>query len=473
MESIVFLLAKEAKDNPQKPLFVDEEKIISYQESFTTIQRVASYFINKGIKGENILVSVSRNADCLLLFLGIALSGNTYVPFDETYPEERKKDILEIGKIKYGFSPSAPVVLKKEEAFKAPIVPLPEEKREDPCYLMFTSGSTGRPKGVLKSKGNVLAFLENFSLSFPSFPRGLSFCNQTPFSFDASAKDIYLTIATGGTLYIPSKDRFALPSVIAEYLEKNKIDVLLWVPSALTLFSKMKILDYYSLPSLKYVFFIGEPFMPKYLNYWITHCPKVHFYNWYGSTEVAGAILYHEIKEEVPLDSKIPIGKPLGNNEVFLENGEICVSSPQVALGYLEEKEKNALTFRNENGKRVLHTGDYGEIDRNGDFVFASRKDDQVKHMGYRIELSDIDVVLSSLPYIETGCTVLNRKRDRLVYFCSLNEKMENPIPTILKEAKEKLAFYMVPNEVKILPSLPLNPNGKVDRLRLSNSVNA
>lgn len=463
-----------AHDVPNRPFLVDEEHTYTYEESLSYILSVASFLRKKGIRNENILVRVDRKATCLLLFLGIALSGNVYVPFDESYPEERKKDILEIGRIQYGFSSFAPVVLDEKEAlsFKEVCSFEEEEKEDDPCYLMFTSGSTGRPKGVLKSKGNVLGFLDNFALSFPEFPKGLSFCNQTPFSFDASMKDLYLTLFTEGTLFIPSKERFALPSEIAQYLIDNNINVLLWVPSALSLFSKMRILNYYSLSSLKYVFFIGEPFPPKYLNYWLEKLPQVHFYNWYGSTEVMGAVLYHEIKSLVPLDQMIPIGKPLGKNEVFLEDDEICVSSKQVALGYLDETEKNRLTFRMEGDKRVLHTGDYGKINEEGDFVFSSRKDDQVKHMGYRIELADIDLTLSSLPYISSGCSVLEKKRDRLIYFCSLSEKIDNPIVTIIEEAKKRLAFYMVPNEIRILDSLPLNSNGKVDRLSLSRSVN-
>lgn len=475
MKNVFELLESASLTCPERLLFEDVEGV-NYRDALSKVSSVACYLWSKGIRKQRILVNVGRDFSTLLLFFGIALSGNCYVPMDPTYPEQRKKDIVDIGEVAYGFDCPELESLSAKEAFSFPIneADILEMKAafnaEDPLYLMFTSGSTGKPKGVMKCHRNVLAFVDNFVSTF-GLEEGVRICNQTPFSFDASAKDIYLTLKLKGTLYIPDKTKFALPKVIVDYLNEKQVDTILWVPSALTVIAKTRTLNYIKPEYLKRVFFIGEVFPAKYLNMWIAAMPDTHFVNLYGSTEIAGACLYHEVKGELPIDASLPTGKPLHGNEVKLEDGEICVCSDQVALGYYNDPEKTASTFRVEDGKRFLHTGDFAEINDDGDIVFHARKDFQIKHMGYRIELQDIEAVMSSLDYVEDCCCLYNQDKGKIVLFVTLNRELENAVTVISNDAREKLPYYMVPNIVRVLPVMPLNANGKIDRNGLKKSL--
>lgn len=476
MKNIVESLFESALSSPEENMYVDDIGSLTYTEGLDLVKKIACYLNKKDIKNQPILVPVERNKNTLLIFLGIALSGNCYVPVSGDVKEERLKDIIAIANIKYAFGfENAKIdqlsftdAIKEgvdEEVIKRFLIDFDENS---PLYIMFTSGSTGKPKGVVKSHKNMISFVENFLETF-SLSNNMKLCNQTPFYFDASSKDIYLSLAMESTLYIPDSSLFVLPNKILQYLVDNEIDMIMWVPSALINIAKIRALNFIKPTSLKYVFFIGEVFPPKYLNMWITALNETKFVNLYGSTETAGAVLYYEIKDKVSEDKMIPTGKPLKNVKVKLDDGEICIASLQVALGYLNEEEKNKETFRNEDGEIYLHTGDYGEYDDEGNIVFKSRKDYQIKHLGYRIELQDIENTLSSLDYIDRCCCLYDKMKDKIILLVSLSSFNDVKESDIINDAKRLLATYMIPNRVIILEKMPLNSNGKIDRVKLNN----
>lgn len=481
MKSVQELLEKGIEDNKSDDLFLKNEvQEVTYGEALEKVKRIASYILEKGIKKSPILVPIEDKVDAILLFFGIALSGNYYVPIDFEMPSSRFQDILEIGDIHFAFEKKDEKIdtLSFEEASSFPINAKALEevqekhKEDDPLYLMFTSGSTGKPKGVLKSHKNILSFVTNFLETFPFIPKNIRIANQAPLYFDASSKDVYLTLALEGTLFFPKASDFALPAQTIGYLDGNKIEMIMWVPSALAVIAKLRTLKFMKPKFLQYVFFIGESFQPKYLNMWTEALPQTRFFNWYGSTEVAGAVLYHEIKGKIPETSQIPIGKPLKNDKATLIDGEIFLQSDQVALGYIHNEEKNRETFVYKNGERWLKTGDFGVYDENGDIVFETRKDFQIKHMGYRIELQDIEVVLGSLDAIDSCCCLYQKDKDKIVLFVEIAKNHCNISDGELIAAfKELLPNYMIPQRIIRLEKMPLNKNGKIDRVYLAKKL--
>ena len=481
MTNVGELLEKVVQNGKENTLFLkDENREITYGDALKKVQNVAAYLSNKNIHKRPILVPIKEKADTVLLFLGIALSGNYYVPIDSETPIARLEDILDIGEIHYSFELIHPKLetLSSVEAFAF----ISEEsliekwknnsQADDPLYLMFTSGSTGKPKGVLKSHKNILSFVENFLETFPSIPKNLRIANQAPLYFDASSKDIYLTLALEGTLYFPNPTDFSLPAQTIDYLNRNQIQMIMWVPSALSIIAKLRTLRFMKPTSLEYVFFIGESFPPKYLNMWLEALPDTQFFNWYGSTEVAGAVLYHRVKEKIEETKQIPVGGPLKNNEAILKDGEIYLQSDQIALGYIKNKEKNRETFKEINGKRWLKTGDFGIYNENGEIVFETRKDFQIKHMGYRIELQDIEIVLGSLEAIDSCCCLYQKDKDKIVLFVEISKNHCNISDgELIASFKELLPSYMIPQKIIRLEKMPLNKNGKTDRVLLAQKL--
>ena len=469
MKNIVELLNINAKECPNDLAIKDEDGSFSYQELYDLVVRKASYIKDLGIANSPIIVKVNRSKDSIVNFLAVLLSNNHYIPVDEDIPLEKLSKIIKTSKAEYIIPTKEDNSgLKRIDFTKGNNVYSFDEFAKDfdeknYSFIMFTSGSTGDPKGVIKNHKNIISFVENYVSTFP-FLEQERIANQTPFFFDASAKDIYLSLKLKAALFIPAKTRFSLPMETIKYLNENKITYISWVPSILTMIAKTRTLNFVKPELLKYVFFVGEVFQPKYLNMWIEALPNVRYFNIYGSTEVMGVSLYYEIKKHFDGES-IPTGKALKNNNVYLSDGEIIVNSDQVAVGYLNNPESK--TFEYSNGKTLLHTGDFANYDADQNIVFASRKDYQIKHLGYRIELQEIEASLINLDYVSQCCAIYDENSDKIILFVSLNKDIEEPNRKILVDAKEKLQFYMVPNKVIVLQELPLNNNGKIDRLNL------
>jgi len=464
MHNASYLLLNAYYKSPKAIAFKDDKTSLTYEELFNEVINKASYIKSQGIINKPIIVLVDRSINPLIWFLAILLSNNSYVPLDENIPVSKLSVIIDELKAEYYVSDndiSLPLTRLSGNAIDLFSVEDFEEdfKLTNDAYIVFTSGSTGTPKGVIKTHENIISFVDNFVETF-TFLGKENIANQAPFFFDASMKDLFISLKLGATLFIPSKTTFSLPTETIKYLNDNKITYICWVPSALQMIAKTRMLSFIKPEYLKYVYFVGEVFQPKYLNMWVKAMPNVRFFNIFGSSEVMGVSLYYEIKSEVNVDA-VPLGKPLKNNTVELINDEIVITSKQVAKGYLNIVESRSF----KDGK--LYTGDYGAFNADGDLVFVGRKDFQIKHLGYRIELQEIEAALTSFEYIDQCCAVFDDAKDAIILFVSLTKNIEDPTKAIIDYAKEKLQFYMVPNKVVVLDKLPLNNNGKIDRTKL------
>lgn len=483
MENVIEYFINSAKQNPNKLFVCDSEKQYTYGKALEIVSSIACFFADKNIRNQPIMLKAERNCDSLLTILGIVYSNNFYVSVNPAYTQEKLDSIVETSCIRHAvsfdrnFDEAQGIEFFDFEdirSYKSNAETLKSLEKdfnvENPIYTVYTSGSTGKPKGVIKTQKNVIAFVNNFVQTF-RFENGLNIANQAPLFFDASMKDVYLCIATCSTLYFPDKTLFAVPLKLVEYLNDNKINYVCWVPSALTIVARLNTFKYLKPKYLKYVTFVGEVFLPKYLNIWIEALPDVTFCNLYGSTEIMGVCLYKKISGKLPEDKPIPLGKPLANNTVFLDDGEIVVLSDQIATGYINDPEKNAKVFQVKDGKKYLRTGDFGFENEEGDIVFSSRKDFQIKHMGYRIELQEIDLSVARLEYIGNCAVLYDQSADKIVAFVTLSSPLENPAKTIISDLKEILPAYMVPNKIVVLDELPLNANGKIDRVKLKETI--
>ncbi len=348
-----------------------------------------------------------------------------------------------------------------------------------PLYANFTSGSTGEPKGVLVSHRSVIDFIDIFDEQF-SITKEDIIANQAPFDFDVSVKDIYSFIKTGATLLIVPKKLFSSPAKLLDYLCDNNATTLIWAVSALCLITTFHGLDYKVPEKVDKILFSGEVMPLKHIKQWVEHLPDAIFVNLYGPTEITCNCTYHVLDKSLNYEKQIPIGKPFDNEEVFLLDdnnnlitveekvGEICVKGTALSLGYYNNQEQTNKYFMQNplNDKyidMIYKTGDLGYIGKDGEFYFSGRKDFQIKHMGHRIELEEIELEINKEEKIERACCVYDSEKSRLYgFYIGKIEPKE-----LHEKLKAKLPVFMIPNSLKQIDEFPLNKNGKINRKEL------
>lgn len=489
--NILDYLENAAKNYPDRVALEDGSGQITYRDLKVYAKKVGLFLMEKGFCRTNkpIGVMAARDNYTLVLYMGILYSGNFYVPLDpEMKPEKKDKIIAQSGMELVLTTEDAVQIAERnfKEASNCTDYAYDTNAGDAPLYMVYTSGSTGVPKGVLKTHGAMMDYVEAFSAAYPYGEHEI-LGNQTPFFFDASAKDIYLCLKNAATMQIIPTSLFSFPVRLVEYLNEKKITIISWVPSALALLTQLNAFADIKPQTLKKVFFVGEVFPMKQLNKWRKELPDLTYVNLYGSSEIAGICLYYEVKkEDIFEDTQVlPMGRPLSNCKVVLidqENGtiitdpnvsgEIYLSSKALAKEYFGDKEKTENSFivtdLDGTGKRrYFKTGDVAFYNDNGDLVFTSRMDFQIKHMGHRIELGEIEVTASALDYIvKCGCIYDNDKH-RIVLYCECTPESTVTGPQIKADLTKLLSSYMVPNRVVLMDKVPLNANGKIDRVML------
>lgn len=481
---------------PDKCAFADTKKKMSYQEVVDTARRIGSGILKRGIQNSPVVVIADRDLESLMSFFGVVYAGSFYVPVDKALPIERMKTIINVmnpGLILYQGKDSKVIEALGETNRLVAIEELLESDMDEcalakvraehlttlPLYIMFTSGSTGVPKGVVVSHGSVVDLVEQFTETF-GFDENEIFANQAPFDFDVSVKDIYLTIKNAGTMYIIPKSMFIMPKKLMQYLEGNQVTTIIWAASALGVVATFKGLDKIKPLTLKNIMFSGEVLPMKVLHYWQANLPSASYVNLYGPTEITCNCTYYKVDREFAIDEVLPIGNAFPNTEILLldeENhqvsqgqvGEICVRGESLALGYYNNEEATRKAFcqnplHNLYRDVIYRTGDMGFYNENGQLVFASRKDHQIKHMGHRIELAEIEIQVNILDFIEKCCCVYDEKQEKIVLFYE-SDKEHNV--EIIEELQKKLPKYMCPNRMIYMEEIPMNSHEKMDRVKL------
>lgn len=491
MISIIDYLEHSTELYPDKVAVACGDQKITFAELRNRARGLAAA-IPANNKNKPICVFANRSADVAVMYLAVIYSGNYYVPIDPDMPVAKMQSILDDSQSTVILGDNSTRALIEGLSFSGIFLTidsathsfreLPKYDRLAPLYMVYTSGSTGKPKGVLKSHGSMVDFIETYIQTF-DFSANDVIGNQTPFFFDASAKDFYLSLKLGATLEIIPTEKFAMPLELIDYMNERRISFISWVPTALVIISKLKAFSFAKPEYLTKVFFVGEVMPMKHLNYWRSNLPEVQYVNLYGQSEIAGVCCYYEVNEDFDDAQTLPMGRPLDNCRIYLmknkkvintpgEIGELFIASKALALEYFNDYEKTQATFLIKdfgNGpERCFKTGDLAEYDSKGNLLFTSRFDFQIKHMGRRIELGEIEVVAGALSEIQRCCAVYDGEKSRIILFAELSEHSNDLSgKDIRKILKDKLSSYMLPSKVIILDRLPLNANGKIDRQKL------
>jgi amino acid adenylation domain-containing protein len=486
---------------PDAVALVFEDEELTYRELNARANQLAHHLRGMGV-GAEVLVGVmmERSLEMVVAVLGILKAGGAYVPLDPQYPQERLSFMLKDASVTVlltqerlrGVLPghSAQVVCldtdwvkiaqESEERVVSRVLP------ENLVYVIYTSGSTGTPKGVAM-KHNSLANLIHWQCSHPLLSTGKRRVQFASLSFDASFREIFSTLCSGGILLLISEDLRADITGLASFIADQEVEKIL-VPFVVLEQLADELSRRSPLPySLREIITAGEQLrITETIERLFSELEGRALHNHYGPTEthVATAMMLSGSPQgwaRFP-----PIGRPIANTEIYLLDrqgeavpvgvaGEVYIGGAGVARGYLHRAELTAERFiphpfSKTLGQRLYRTGDLARYLADGNIEFLGRIDHQVKVRGYRIELGEIESVLAQHPSVRE--VILLAREDapgekRLVAYIVAHPEPRATVGEFRDFLRERLPQHMIPSSFVQLDELPLTPNRKVDRRAL------
>lgn len=507
MKNVLEWLEATVEKYPDKPAFSDTESSITFAQVYDIARNTGAYLIEKlGVDRTPVAVFAGRKMVTPAYFLGVVYAGRPYAPIDASLPDKRIEKILE------NLSPRAIVAdreslghvesivdeLAKTEGFDRPQIFVAEGCVEetddkspeklaavrrqmsmtDPLYIIYTSGSTGNPKGVMTSHLSLMTYINAYCDVMHIEERDV-LGNQSPLDYIAAIRDIYLPLNTGCSTAIIPKEYFMEPNALFDYMNEKKVSSVGWSVSAFTILTSLGAFEEVGLKSLRKICFSGSVMPCRVLRKWQENLPEAHFVNQYGPTEATASCTYYSVDHTVEEDEVLPIGQAYDNYRVFLidengnepavgEQGEICVCGPILALGYYNDKKRTEAAFtlnpiNKAYPERMYRTGDYGRLDEEGILHFCGRMDRQIKHMGHRVELDEVEHAANVVEGVAESCVIYNKAKEVLILFYTGDCDKRS----LALALRDELPGFMVPRKIKKLEQLPKLPNGKYDMKKL------
>ncbi|HJV66033.1 MAG TPA: amino acid adenylation domain-containing protein [Geomonas sp.] len=503
---------------PDRPALEVQGRVLTYRELCKKAASLAATLQQTpSPRSELTAVFAYRSETAFTGVLAALLSGHGYVPLNMTFPPERTRLMLQRSGCRRlivdseseqqlshllgaGVEPLTVIMPEREEvssfAQQFPqhsflgAAELQEAQRwlpvavagDSPAYVLFTSGSTGIPKGVMVSHQNVLSFVDVMVERY-QIDENDRFSQMFDMTFDLSAFDMFVAWERGACVCCPSRKQTIMPH---KYIRDSRLTIWFSVPSTGIFMKSMGMLKPDSYPELRLSLFCGEGLPASLVSAWSEAVPRSLIENLYGPTELTIACtLYRWNRQHSHAECEnglVPIGYPYPAMKVLVvndnleevapgESGELLMTGPQRSLGYWQDAEKTAAVFVVPPGKSELYyrTGDRVRRPLAGQpLIYLGRMDTQIKVLGHRVELAEIEAVLreeaGSDIAIALGWPVTASGANGVVCFL---KKGGLPVQEILARVEKRLPDYMVPKRIHQLESFPLNSNGKVDRKEL------
>ena len=489
-----------------RPALRYAEEELSYRDLDQLSGQLATLLLARGLRqGDVIAIGHNKRPLSYALMLAALRLGIPYVNVDVASPLPRNLLILQTARPALMFfddeayreqmaelaaAYNGPLLLLERDA----LPPVSAEERTrladlartvdgaSIAYVMFTSGSTGTPKGVAVTHQNVLHFIA-WGQSCFSVSAADVFANLSPMYFDNSVFDFYVGLFSGAALAPVYRDVMAKPYDLVAHVRSMGCTIWFSVPSLLIYLTAMKAMAAEALPSLRAIVFGGEGYPKVELKKLYTKfSPQAQLVNVYGPTECTCICSAYTLTDTdfADLEGLPTLGylnqnfdyRILDADEKDAESGELCLIGPNVAAGYFNDPTRtnaafHTLTDARRYMKRMYRTGDLVR-EEEGRLYFVGRKDNQIKHMGYRIELEEIEHALAKIPHVNRVAVLYQRSQTaygKIIGFVSSTEALDDKV--VLAALGKLVPDYMVPSRLLVMPDLPKNPNGKVDRHKL------
>ena len=498
------LVADQARKTPDAPALADARWQFSYREMRQQVVALAQLLRQRGVKpGDSVAVALPRSVFLTLALHGIVEAGAAWLPLDTGYPDDRLRMMLEDARpslliatedqlARFSDIPGMESLCYQQPLAAGDDAPLAVSKPDHTAYIIFTSGSTGRPKGVMVGQTAIVNRLLWMQDRYPLSADDVV-AQKTPCSFDVSVWEFWWPFIAGAQLVMAEPEAHRDPQAMQQFFARYGVTTTHFVPSMLAAF--VASLDADSVAAcrtLRRVFCSGEALPTELCREWerLTGAP---LHNLYGPTEAAVDVSWYPAcgpELAAVTGSSVPIGWPVWNTGLRILDaamrpvppgvaGDLYLTGIQLAQGYLGRPDLTASRFIADPfapGERMYRTGDVARWLANGAVEYLGRSDDQLKIRGQRIELGEIDRVMSALPDVGQAVShacVFNQAAAtggdarQLVGYLVSDSGL--PLDTAALKARlaEQLPPHMVPVVLMQLAELPLSANGKLDRKAL------
>jgi D-alanine--poly(phosphoribitol) ligase subunit 1 len=484
------------KKNPNNICINIDNKSISFIEMEKLSNQIANYFINEKFKSnDNICLQLPKSLFAYASIIACLKLGISYTYLDRFSPVNRTNKILKSISPKVIISEKKIKVKSKVILLKNLIKHIKNEnenlsykilKMAQPstiAYVMFTSGSTGFPKGVAIRHSNVLNFSEWCKTEY-NIDQNDIVTNLNPLFFDNSIFDIFGGLFNGACLKPFHRHELLNAFELTKQIKKSKATVWFSVPSLLVYLLNFNSINSSNLSNLRKVIFGGEGFPKNKLKkLFDLKAKSTDLINVYGPTETTCICSSYKITKfdftKNEISKYAPFGKKLSrffymfilneNKEKIKKNeiGELAIGGKNVGAGYFNLKKETKLKFirnpfSNKKNDIIYLTGDLVYKDKNGYIYFSSRKDNQIKYNGYRIELEEIEQAIGKITKVKENVVCFGKKdgQDQITCWISHNSTIEK----IIKDLNNSIPSYMMPKKFIEEAKLPKNQNGKIDR---------
>jgi amino acid adenylation domain-containing protein len=488
-KTIATLFEEMVSIHEDKKAVVFKGESLTYNKLNEKTNQLARTLRESGVRDNTpVAILAEKSLDMIVGILGILKAGGGYVPIDPEYPEHRIDFMIKDSGCKVLLVQDKSMGIPVEGVLKLNLDSAETYKKErsnleninnstDLAYIMYTSGTTGTPKGSMIMQKSVARLVRN-----------TNYLNITPddrilltgaIVFDATTFEIWGALLNGGTLYIVEKETILNPKALGEELLKNEISIL-WLTSAL--FTQIAETHTKIFGRLKYLLTGGDVLSAPHINKVRRDNPDLKVINGYGPTENTTFSTTYLIEKD--FDHNIPIGKSISNSTAYIFDknmnyqpigvlGELYVGGDGLSMGYLNREDLNKKSFVDHpyiNGEKLYKTGDYARWLPDGNIEFHGRIDNQLKIRGFRVELGEIESVISEIDgIIETVIKPIKTDEGdvRLAAFLNVSDTFSMDAKELSRQIKEKLPPYMIPSAFKQMHGFPKTVNGKTDKDKL------
>jgi amino acid adenylation domain-containing protein len=495
-KTIAQIFEEVAAATPNAVAVVFGDKQLNYAELNASANRVAHKLRSLGVRSETMVgCCIERSLELAVAFIGILKAGGAYVPLDPSYPKERFDFMLE--------DTRTPVMLTQKSLVSSVLAgrkvtalcvdeiaasspngtdsnPAPAGGPTSLAYVMYTSGSTGQPKGVMIENRAIVRLVRN--TNFCEFGPKETFLQFAPVSFDASTLEIWGPLLNGGRLVMMQPQASSLED-LGRTIRQNGVTTLWLTAGLFHLMVEQRLED---LRPIRQLLAGGDVLSPRHVRMVLENLPDCRLINGYGPTENTTFTCCHTMRPGERVPESVPIGRPISNTQVYIldeemrpleagKPGELYAAGDGVARGYLNNPGATAEKFlpnpfAEREGERMYRTGDLARWRDDGVVEFLGRIDTQVKILGHRIEPGEVETVLQMNHGVSQVCVAPHADENSSKQLVAYYVAASNPAPSpadLRMFLSGKLPHYMIPARFIPLASLPLSPNGKVDRAAL------